>query len=78
MVAQRNVLILFMELKDLSTLGVVTAIVKKKPKKTVRMKEMFEFNSASKESSVLGRQCAWEVLLPRPTGFQTPACSMIK
>ena len=30
MVAQRNVLILFMELKDLSTLGVVTAIVKKK------------------------------------------------
>ena len=32
MVAQRNVLILFMELKDLSTLGVVTAIVKKKKK----------------------------------------------
>ena len=51
MVAQRNVLILFMELKDLSTLGVVTAIVKKK--KSVRMKKMLEFNSASKKSSVV-------------------------
>ena len=35
-----------------------------KKKNTVRLKEMFEFNSASKES--------------RPTGFQTPACSVIK
>ena len=48
-----------------------------KKTKTVRMKEMFEFNSASKESSVvinvLGKFCS-----PDPTGFQTPACSMIK
>ena len=43
MVARRNVLILFMELKDLSAVAVVTGIVKR----TVGMKEMFGYNSAS-------------------------------
>ena len=53
-------LILFMELKDLPAVAVVTGSVKR----TVRMKEMFGFNSASKASSVivnvLGRYCSPE------------------
>ena len=30
------------------------------------------------QSIQCGRQCAWEVLFPRATGFQTPACLMLK
>ena len=58
MVARRNALILFMELKDLSAVAVVTVDVKR----TVRMKEMFGYNSASKASNifvnVLGGFCS--------------------
>ena len=57
MVARRNALILFMELKNLSAVAVLTGIVKR----TVRMKGMFGYNSASKTSSgvvnVLGGFC---------------------
>ena len=49
MVARRNALILFMELKNISAVAVLTGIVKR----TVRMKGMFGYNSASKTSSVV-------------------------